>query len=319
MEFFTRVELAPVLSSQQIDYQSDVLCLGSCFANHLAEKLAYYKFSVTLNPFGVLFQPLAMQNLVQRAVRNAIFSDEDLFFHNDLWGTFQAHSSCSFAGKHQAISYLNERLQVLRQALETATHVVITLGTAWAYRLVETGEFVANCHKFPQKNFQKELLSIDAILLSLRELEADVRRLNKNAILIYTLSPIRHLRDGFVENQQSKALLITALHTFLKEQNSGNQHYFPAYEILLDELRDYRFFAEDMVHPSAVAVDYIWEKFKNVFVKKNVYPIMAEVQGIVKDLAHKPFNPESKAHSIFLENLQKKIEKLQKQNKNIQF
>ena len=192
--------------------------------------------------------------------------------------------------------------------------MVITPGTAWGYKSVETGKIVANCHKLPQKNFTKELTEVGQDLQRSVEI---IQSLNPSAEIILTVSPVRHLKDGFVENQQSKALLISAVHEVIAENKQVN--YFPAYEIMMDELRDYRFYAEDMVHPNSVAIDYIWKKFVETWVSSEVEKTMKEVDTIQKGLFHRPFQKESQAHLEFRKKLEEKIKKLQNSYPNISF
>ena len=198
--------------------------------------------------------------------------------------------------------------------MKAATHVVITPGTAWGYRLKESGEMVANCHKVPQKNFSKEIGDAKNALF---EAAAIVRELNPDAQIIFTVSPVRHLKDGFVENQLSKAKLITAVQEIVASEEKCA--YFPAYEIMMDELRDYRFYAEDMVHPNKTAVDYIWQKFQEAWIASEALAVMKQVDTIQKGLLHRPFNEASEAHQKFRRDLQQKIEKLEKEVPQIRF
>ena len=195
-----------------------------------------------------------------------------------------------------------------KRSLETTSNIIITLGTAWVYRHIASKKIVANCHKVPQKEFQKELLITDEIKTSLENCMALVKKVNPNAQFIFTVSPVRHLKDGFVENQRSKAHLITALHQMI---NGNDVSYFPAYEIMMDELRDYRFYGKDMLHPNELAVDYIWEKFRSVWISPDCLSVMEEVDSIQKGLMHRPFNPDSVGHQKFRTSLQAKITYLQ--------
>ncbi len=193
-------------------------------------------------------------------------------------------------------------------SLGKASHIIITLGTAWVYKDVETQKRVANCHKLPQKQFTKELLTESEIEESLKQIISKIRKVNESASVIFTISPVRHLKDGFVENQRSKANLISAVGKIMESASSNkNLYYFPAFEIMLDELRDYRFYAEDMVHPNNLAIDYIWEKFKSVWISEKAEIVMKAVQEIQKGLSHRPFNENSEQHQLFLKSLNEKI------------
>ncbi|WP_420604097.1 GSCFA domain-containing protein [Flagellimonas sp.] len=294
-----------------IDYQSKVLLLGSCFVENIGDKLVYFKFQMTQNPFGILFHPLAMENLIERALTNRPYQKEEVFEHNGIWHCFDAHSDISAPSKQELLDNLNTGLQETKNAIKDATHIVLTLGTAWTYRYNSTQKTVANCHKVPQKEFSKELLSAETIRSSLKRTVGRIQSVNEKAQVVFTISPVRHLKDGFMENQRSKANLISAAHQTISDLVPRTS-YFPSYEILMDELRDYRFYGKDMVHPNALAVDYIWEKFKSAWISPEIYSVMDEVEAVQKGLQHKPFNPNSEAHQKFKTSLGEKITYLQK-------
>nr|WP_299073109.1 GSCFA domain-containing protein [uncultured Allomuricauda sp.] len=287
-----------------IDYQSKLLLLGSCFVENIGDKLGYYKFQQVQNPFGILFHPLAIENLVERAIEGHFYQENEVFEQNGRWHCFDAHSDLSANTSEELLQNLNNALKETTQQIEQATHLIITLGTAWGYRHTDTKAIVANCHKVPQKEFAKELLSAELIQASLKRLIGLFESINPKAQLVFTISPVRHLKDGFVENQRSKANLITAVHQLKKEDDVS---YFPSYEIMMDELRDYRFYGTDMVHPNALAIDYIWEKFKWVWIAPESNVSMEKVEAIQKGLQHRPFNPDSEEHQKFKKSLQTKI------------
>lgn len=295
-----------------IDYSSKMLLLGSCFVENMGSKLDYFKFQQRQNPFGILFHPLALENLVERALAGKTYHVDEVFEQNGIWHCFDAHSDLNALSCEDLLNHLNQGLKETKSELEDATHVIITLGTAWVYEHQSLGKTVANCHKVPQKEFEKRLLSTEEIGSSLDRLVNWVQQANPKANIIFTISPVRHLKDGFVENQQSKAHLITSLHSVLSSRaQSRGMSYFPAYEIMMDELRDYRFYGEDLVHPNALAVEYIWEKFKDTWISPDCYPVMDEVYGVQKGLLHRPFNPDSEAHQTFRKSLRTKITYLQ--------
>lgn len=288
----------------QIDYNSQLVVLGSCFANNIGDKLAYYKFRELQNPFGILFHPLAIENLLSRAIRQQQYQEEEVFYLNERWQCYDVHSDLSSNKKEELLASLNSGLLETKLWITRASHIFITLGTAWTYQLKESGKEVANCHKVPQTAFLKRLLSIDRIVQSLEDLVHQIRSVNTKATVVLTVSPVRHLKDGFEENQQSKAHLISAVHQIIK---TGHASYFPSYELMMDELRDYRFYATDLVHPNQLAIDYIWEKFKKTRVSETSYKTMDEVAAIQKGLQHRPYNPESEKHRAFLRSLEEKI------------
>ncbi len=318
MELQTKIPLTP--SDNPIDYQSKLMLLGSCFVENMGEKLGYFKFQQLQNPFGILFHPLAIENLIQRAIAERTYQQEEIFEQDGIWRCFDAHSDLRSASSEELLHLLNQRLEQTRTSLETSSHIIITLGTAWVYEHQASGKVVANCHKVPQKEFAKKLLSPVELESSLQNVIALIQKVNTKAQIIFTISPVRHLKDGFMENQRSKAHLITAVQSLLSSRaQSGELSYFPSYEIMMDELRDYRFYKKDMVHPNELAVDYIWEKFSKVFISEASLVTMQEVKSIRQGMAHRPFNPNSEKHQLFLKNLENKIKELQKKLPFIDF
>jgi hypothetical protein len=313
-----RIQIPIPKSNHVIDYNSRIVSLGSCFAENMGEKLGYFKFRNTVNPFGIIFNPVSIEKLLSRAINQVEFTEADIFFHNERWHCFEVHSDVSHANKEVCLAILNEMLQHLHDQLAAATHIILTYGTSWVYRHKASQLVVANCHKVPQVQFDKEILSIDTIAKSIQNTIATIRKVNPNGLVLFTVSPVRHSKDGFVENQRSKAHLISAIHQILNLESQALK-YFPSYEIMMDELRDYRFYAEDMLHPSAIAIDYIWERFTETWISESVYAVMEEVNSIQKGLLHKPFHPDSESHKHFSKKLHDKMERLQQQFPHIQF
>ncbi len=309
MNLQTNIPLQPQ-QLNQIDYSSKLLLIGSCFTENIGAKFDYFKFQQLVNPFGILFHPKAIESLITNSINKKEYTKNDLFLLNEQWHSFEAHSKLSNSNKGELLNDLNLAIRSSYEYLEKCSHIIITLGTAWAYRHVESDKLVANCHKVPQKKFLKELLSVNEITESLEAIITLVKTINPNASIVLTVSPVRHLKDGFAENNLSKAHLLSALHQVVEPRK--NIHYFPSYEIMLDELRDYRFYAEDMIHPNQTAIDYIWEKFQYVWISEKAKKTMEEVDAIQKGLAHKPFNANSEQHQQFLHSLKQKMETLQK-------
>ncbi len=306
MKFQTKIPLQSQ-PNNQIDYNSKILLLGSCFVENIGKKLEYFKFQNTINPFGIMFNPKAIETLISNAINQKKYTEKDIFFHNERWHCFDAHSVLSCISKEGLLEILNNKLKLTKKQIQESTHIIITLGTAWVYNHIESNQIVGNCHKISQKQFKKEILSVDEITTSLESTEKQIRFVNPNIQFIYTVSPVRHLKDGFIQNQLSKSHLITAIHNFLNRKPSiknRQSFYFPSYEIMMDELRDYRFYAEDMLHPNNTAINYIWEKFKEVWIAEETSIIMDEVESIQKGLRHKPFNPDSKSYQQFLQQLE---------------
>lgn len=315
MNFITKIPISKYYNP--IDYHSKIISIGSCFAENMGEKFEYFKFQNTVNPFGIIFNPISIEKLIHRAINKIEFTESDIFFHNERWHCFEVHSDLSTSSSELLLANLNKVLHSFRSQIQEATHLIFTYGTSWVYRNKVSNEIVANCHKVAQNQFDKEILSVQTIEKAIQNTIDLVKKINPNCNFIFTISPVRHIKDGFVENQRSKAHLITALHS------SNIQHptssYFPSYEILMDELRDYRFYADDMLHPSQVAIDYIWIKFFENYVDEKEFATMQQVCDIQKALHHKPFNPNSESHQKFLKNLNQKINTLASKYPNIQF
>ena len=299
-----------------IDYQSNVLLLGSCFSENIGNQLNYFKFQSTQNPFGILFHPKAIENLITNTSNKKVYSSDDLIYQNEIWHSFDAHSSLSSASENELLNKLNVAISLTYKKIKEASHIIITLGTSWVYRYIETDTIVANCHKIPQKKFLKELLSVSEISESLARSISLIKSVNSDAAVIFTVSPVRHLKDGFIENTQSKSHLIAAIHTLVNEQDVS---YFPSYEIMMDELRDYRFYAEDMIHPNKTAINYIWRKFIDTWFSEETKSIMKEIDEIQKGLLHRPFHEDSKLHQQFLLKLEQKKSSLQEKLPFINF
>ena len=315
MQFRTEIGISK--KNHLIDYNSDIILLGSCFSENIGDKLSYQKFNSLVNPYGILFHPVAIEKAITQGINQIQYTKEDLYFFNELWLSFNHHSKFSSTDREKILSNINQGIVDFNLRMHSATHLIVTLGTAWVYRFIESDQIVANCHKIPQKKFSKELLSIDDILESLDAMITLIKSINKNISVILTLSPVRHLKDGFIENSLSKAHLLSAIHAVTNIKK--NIHYFPAYEIMLDDLRDYRFYDEDMLHPNAMAINYIWDKFRNSWMSEKTIELSNKVENLQKSLAHRPFNPESEQHMAFLKNIKDQISSLNKQYPNINF
>jgi lysophospholipase L1-like esterase len=303
MKLQTNIPIQKTLKNH-IGYTSKIFLLGSCFSENIGAKLSYYKFQSHQNPFGILFHPIAIENLITRAINNIRYTAKEVTFNNERWHCLDAHSSLSSSNKKKLLANLNSGLGTTKEQLTAATHIIITLGTSWIYKHIETSTTVANCHKIPQNKFSKELLAVTEVSESLARSIALIRSVNKHTTVTLTISPVRHLKDGFIENTRSKAHLIAGIHAAIHPIK--NIHYFPSYEIVMDELRDYRFYEEDMVHPNKTAINYIWEKFVAAYFSEESQVIMQEVETIQKGIAHRPFHEASEQHAHFLMNLEDK-------------
>jgi hypothetical protein len=315
MNFTTKIAIEKY--QNPIDYTSKILSFGSCFAENIGAKFEYFKFQNTTNPFGIIFNPVSIEKLANRIVNKIEFTENDIFFHNDLWHCYEVHSDLSHSSKEEFLQNLNEIISFSYSQIVSLTHCIITYGTSWIYKNKVSNEVVANCHKVPQNQFDKEILSTEIVQKSIENTINLIQKVNPKCQFIFTISPVRHIKDGFVENQRSKAHLITAIQNL--QFKTCNSQYFPSYEIMMDELRDYRFYADDMLHPSQIAIDYIWIKFFENYVSETEFETMNEICSIQKSLLHRPFNPETESHQKFLENLQQKIAKLQQQMPFVKF
>jgi hypothetical protein len=307
-------------SPAPIGYDSRVILLGSCFSANIGDKLAYYKFRTTQNPFGILYHPLAIEKLIRRAIHKEEYTSDEVFFHNERWHCYDSHSQMSSTNRGELVNNLNQGLLSLGKSLEICTHLIITLGSAWVYNLKSSGTPVANCHKVPQTEFERKLTGVGVVEEILTKIIRHVEGKNPHLHCIFTISPVRHLRDGFIQNLRSKAHLISAVQQLVEGQRANMAtSYFPSYEIMMDELRDYRFYAADLVHPNALGIQYIWEIFKEANIATAAYPLMDMVESIQKGLEHRPFNPGSKAQSEFRRSREEKMDYLKRQYEFITF
>ena len=304
----------PIKLSRQnspINYSSKVLLLGSCFAQNMGAKLEYYKFQQCTNPFGILFHPVAIEKLITRAVNQTWFTSKDVFLQNEQWHCFLAHSKLSNTSEEDLISALNSALEKLRTSLLEASHVVFTFGTAWVYRHLEKDTIVANCHKVPQKKFVKQLLSPDDVSDVLLGIETKLRAINPTCSIINTVSPVRHIKDGLLANSRSKAHLIAGVQEIVSPEKLN--YYFPSYEIMMDELRDYRYYKEDLIHPNQTAIAIIWNAFTGSWICPETAALQKKIATIQSGLLHTPFNGHSKAHIHFKKDLETKISEIKEQ------
>ncbi|MGJ8684580.1 MAG: GSCFA domain-containing protein [Nonlabens sp.] len=283
MQLTTPVPILPL--QPPMDYNSSMVFLGSCFTENIGTKMAYYGFETCINPFGIVFNPYSLMVLLERSISSEMFSEDDVESHF----SYLAHSDLNGATRETVVKNLNDSAQLLAQQIKKASHVFITLGTAWVYEHMEQQMIVANCHKQPQALFNKKLLSINKITDCLTSIISLIQKAQPQALVVFTLSPVRHIKDGFTENQRSKARLFESIQSVVEDKNVS---YFPAYEIVMDELRDYRFYGRDMVHLSELGVELVWERFRESVINQNIFPIMKAVEKHRKLVEHRPHNLE---------------------------
>jgi hypothetical protein len=285
---------------QQITYRNRLLLIGSCFADHIGQALLQRRFHTTVNPFGTVYNPLSIANSLQRLQCGEPFTDADVIKSGEVYTTFFHHSRFAHPDKHVFLQRANEALRQGAQAFAAADFVILSLGTAWVYRDKDTAQVVNNCHKLPAARFERLRLTADDVVDAL---SAATAQPGKRWII--TVSPIRHWKDGAHANQLSKAALLLAVEQV--QQTAANVAYFPAYEIMMDELRDYRFYADDMHHPSAQAVSYIWERFAHTAFSDKTKKIIREAEKISKAQNHRPLHPDTAAYEDFQKKLAQQI------------
>lgn len=283
----------------KISYSDKLLLAGSCFTRNVGKALEEAKFSSVYNPTGILFDPLSVARHIGDMVDGKVYSEEDLFRHDELWKSWLHHSEFSAVEKKDALHHLNAAVKRGSDHLTQSSWLLITLGTAFSYRLSENNMPVANCHKAPSQWFTKHLLEIDEIYASLNEMLEKLFSFNKDLNIVFTVSPVRHVRDGVIENNRSKARLIEAVHQ-LVEQNARCV-YFPAYELVIDVLRDHRFYDTDLVHPNHVATQYVFEVFRDHYMDEGTRALMEEVRKIAMARQHRPQHPGTAQYKKFLE------------------
>jgi hypothetical protein len=279
--------------------------MGSCFTENIGEKLDGYKFNTLQNPNGILFNPVSVADALNNYIELKQFSENDLFYYNEAWHSWKHHSRFSGRTAVETLEKLNSATADAHHYLKKANYIFITLGSSWVYVLTENaglanvGAVAANNHKAPASWFYRRLLSSDEILQALENVIQRLFHFNQKLRIIFTISPVRHLREGVVENNRSKALLIQAVHSLVDK--SDRLYYFPAYELVIDDLRDYRFYAEDLVHPNYFATQYVWEKLVAACMEENTQKLMEEIQSINLAYKHRAFNPASQQHLRFLQ------------------
>ena len=310
MKFTTPINIKP---NKTIDHNSRILMLGSCFTENIGKKLIESGFNVVMNPMGILYNPISIYTALERIIDGREFTEDDLFFHNGLWASFMHHGSFSHSDKNEALRMMNERLHEGHEQLKNATHLIITFGSAEVYEILNSQYFtstttqhiVSNCHKLPSRNFTTRLLSIDEITTPYTQLST----LNSQLSTLFTISPVRYLGKGAHSGQINKSTLLLATDQICREITAD---YFPAYEIMMDELRDYRYYAADMIHPSEIAVDYIFERFTETYLTSEAIRTANEIQKIKKSLSHRPLHPDSKEYKTFQKKLLEQIDALTK-------
>jgi hypothetical protein len=303
-----RTEVSTLPSTHPINPNHKVLTVGSCFADAIGERLQRYKFPSLVNPFGVIYNPLSIHKTLHYAVRHEPPPEHTYLQHQQVNLNYDFHSALSALEKPALKADLTNRIGTVHYFLKGASWLFITYGTAFTYSRNDTGEVVANCHKMPATAFTKSLVSESAIVESFSTLYDMLMEFNPSLRIILTLSPVRHIKDSLVLNSVSKAVLRMACHSITEKFKTVE--YFPAYEMMMDDLRDYRFYRSDMLHPTEDAEEYIWEKFSDRYFSPDTQLFLKQWRSVLSALAHKPFHASTEAHQQFLKDTLKKLEGL---------
>ncbi|PLX09544.1 MAG: GSCFA domain protein [Marinilabiliales bacterium] len=308
MKLITKIEVTKFDFS--ISHNTLIGFTGSCFAENIGNKLDNLKFKVQVNPLGINYNPLSLGQSIKRIINQNLITENDLFLANDLWNSYDFHSKFSSKNKDEAIEKINDAVLNSHQFLKSADYLFISFGTSYVYKL-KSGNIVSNCNKQADNNFERILLTTEEIVEFWLQLLKEIKEFNPKLKLVFTISPIRHKRDGFIANQLSKSILFVAVNQL--KSKFDNVYYFPSYEIMMDELRDYRFYKEDMIHPSELAVDYILERFGDTFFGDETKEINKKISKILAALNHRPFNTDLSNYKEHLENVLHDIEDLERQ------
>ena len=302
-QFRTPVKVLP--SGNKIGYQKSVFFLGSCFSENMGTKLAEAKFKVIINPFGIVYNPMSVKTCITRLLSGKPYEKSELFQYNDLCGSFDHHSRFSHPETDVCLQKINDEFNNAAKRLRDADFLFITFGTSYVYSLKSDQRIVSNCHKFPADIFEHTRLSVDEIVKEYKPLLETLFRSNTKLKVVFTVSPIRHWKDGAHENSLSKSILLLAVDKICSQ--FPDTFYFPSYEIMMDDLRDYRFYDEDMLHPNKIAISYIWNRFRECFMDHDTLTIMKEVEKVVQASNHKPFNTNTESFITFARQILDKI------------
>lgn len=296
---------------EKIKYSQKILFLGSCFAENIAEALQVHKFNVKINPHGVLYNPSSISMVVRRYMENKAMQEQDLFFANDCWNSWEHHSRFSNINKQTCLNEMNASISAAHELLKSAEWLFITFGSASVYKRKTTNDPVGNCHKISQKEFTKHVLSATEIILDYKQLINGLKEINPKLKIVFTISPVRYMNDGAMENSLSKARLIEAVHELVDQHE--NVYYFPAYELVIDDLRDYRFYKTDLVHPNEQAIEYVFEKLMSASFDEETILLFDKIKELKAAASHRPFNATTDAHKKFKATYLDRCVQLQKQ------
>lgn len=309
MKFRTEVNIDN--SAAKIDLEDQIFSIGSCFSAEMSALFAAGQLQTLCNPFGTLFNPFSINEAVKKLHDSTFYTEEDLITFNEEFLSLDHHSSFNTGFAHQTLEKINRQIEAGNYFLQNTNWVLITYGTSFIYEFLPKKKYVANCHKIPGKYFDKKLLTHLEITDSIYETVIKLQDICKdNVQILFTVSPVRHTKDGMMENTLSKSKLLTALHEIIPQFE--NCHYLPAYEIVLDDLRDYRFYTDDLIHPNSQAIQYIWQKFGNAYFSEETKVFITENLKILKAREHRPKDEKSTKYLEFVKVLEEKM-KVQQQ------
>jgi hypothetical protein len=303
-----RTELVIPHSNIELDFTDGIAAFGSCFAENMGDKMNWFRFNCRANSHGIIFNPFSVAKALNDVIEHKSYDANDLIVRNGVFHSLNHHGCFSNENPEKVLQTIHHEIDHMHDQLKNAKLCLITFGTAWYYRFKESRMIVANCHKIPGSEFEKEMATSNEIIEVWKPLLEKLKQFNPNLQLVFTVSPVRHLRDGFHENQLSKANLLVAINQLINEDK--DRYYFPAYEIMIDDLRDYRFCAEDMVHPSNEAVQYIWEKFSSWALNEKTTELLSKLTPLLKYLDHKPLKIGKAEHALHVEKKELEISKL---------
>lgn len=306
MEFRLTFPIEPL--SYKISYRHKMLLAGSCFAENIGKLMADGRLNTITNPNGIVYNPISIAKQLEKCLVGNEYQESELFYHNELWSSWQHHGQYSSTDKADTLNHINQNFNFVKDCLISGDRLIITFGSAYVYKLKSTGQIVANCHKYPNSEFIKELLTVDAIVSTWQQLIAQLKTQNPKLKIVFTVSPVRYVRDGLVNNTLSKSILHQAVHKLCDTFEHAN--YFPAYELVVDDLRDYRFFTQDLVHPNTQAIQYVWEKFIEAIFDDEAKTIYSKIKPLVAASNHRVLNDRTEAHQKFLVAHQNKVQQL---------
>jgi hypothetical protein len=304
-------------SDLRINPDDIIYTCGSCFAQELHERLLKYKFHIVQHPFGIVFNPISIAQQLNYVISNHHFQKSDLIFHNGLYHSLDHHGSYSNHDPDHMIELINAQVESAHYALKKISILILTLGSAQYYQYLEKQKIVANCHKIPQTLFEKKRAESNEIVGTLAQTFDSLHQVNPDLNIILSISPVRYLKDGFIENARSKAILVLTADQLCKKFSYA--HYFPAYEIFMDDLRDYRYVKDDLVHPNKSAVDYIWSYFEYAYLSDSSKKLISDIERFQALLNHRILNKNSTDYESYLSKLKHELHGLEEYYKHIDF